>query len=262
MTDKFFHGVQWDSKYERLRLDALNKILQDGQILSKYDQTNGKENSYMDKKIFLSVYPNGVYAKEFSGCIELPTYSAFDMTRSNFYFILNKKIKDDFIVAPGNYPLECLIEDHIPLKKYLIGVGNAGYGIDRKLIFCYWYTMFLKGKITQVELYKKIKEEFFPYLLTEEEVASHIESTTNWYNAYAGDTYYNQYIAYSLSKNENDLIYKGSYDIVKQIFANHEIPIKFYDNSGYRVEPEEQITKVLKMKRYIKDNATYIKNSK
>lgn len=256
MSDKFFHAIKWDCNSEHVRLITLRKILQDGQILSKYDQTHGEDNSYIDKKIFLSVYPTGLYVNSFSGRMT-SAYSSFDMTRSTFYLILSSKIKNDFNTISGSYPYECLVDGPISLKKYLVGIGNAGYDIDRKLIFCYLYTMFLKGKITQVELYKKLKEAYFPLLLDHKDVAEFIESVTKFASSYQGNTDYNEYIAYSLSKNADDLIDKGSYDSIKETFTNHDMPVHFFDNSGHSVEPEKQLVKVLKMQRYIKNNAAY-----
>lgn len=262
MNTKFFHGIDWDGKNNDRKLFILNKILDDGKILSPKEQYKRKNMtlSNNNNKIFLSVYPNGFFANDFPGKDFLrDSYTGFDMTRSSFYFILNKDLQRDFTLLKGAYPLECIVQEAIPLDKYLVGIGNAGYTINQNLQFCYYYTRFLNKEITQQELKNRIKDFYFPENLNTDYVNDLIKSKTRFCHEYRGNTDYNQDIFTSISKEPEELIYPGILDDINKIFQEHNMPVLFYDNAGYRVYKEQQLIKVKKMKEYISKNAKYIK---
>lgn len=97
-------------------LDILKVILKSGYILipshqNKYYSSFNSDLALDDRmtgnndKIYLSVYPNGSYSKEFSGNSNLKLgYDGFDMTRNTFFLILNSKLKEDYKLDPGIYP--------------------------------------------------------------------------------------------------------------------------------------------------------------
>lgn len=252
MNDKFFHAINFDDKNDLKKILVLSNILEEGRLLSLKDRGIANNN-----QIYFSVYPEGMYKDIYNGTDKtIDTYTGFDMTNSSFYFILNSNLRKDYDLYPGAYPLECVARKPVLLKKYLVGIGNAGYKIDVQLQFCYYYTLLLNNKITEEDFYNKVKEIYFPQNNIKDIIKSHTMFNNNW----RGDTDYNRFILKSISKKPEELLFPGIYDQVKNVFKEHDISIKFYDSVGYSVEPEKQLKKIIIMQDYIKRKAKYIEN--
>ena len=242
MNDKFFHGVKWDSDNLYDRLITLKKILKCGYILSPSSQKSGLNN---DDKIYLSVYPNGIYSNIYTGN-KIASDNAFDMTRRSFYFILDSKLKDDYEITLGVYPNECIINSKIDLYKYLIGIGNCGCDIDHRILTCYYFNKYISNEINIDELIKSISDIFFFTNVSTaiSEIQSHITNPL----------YRNNYLDYSIKKEEKSLIYYGDYYSIKREVEKINSDINFYDNLGYLIDEErEEKVKIMK-KRLIINN--------
>ena len=241
MSDKFFHGVKWDSDNLHDKLMTLKEILKSGYILGSASQ--GIDSPY-DDKIFLSVYPISIYSNLYKGN-GYAQEDAFNMTRRSFYFILNSKLKDDYKIIPGNYPSECIIQSKIDLYKHLIGIGNAGCEISVSILICYYFNTYMCNEITIDELEKYIRETcWFTNINT---AISEIQrSITN--------PLLDNYFDCSIEKDEKSLIFYRNYYRLKQMMEENNFDINLYDNSGYLVDDVKRLETVKKMKKRIIDS--------
>lgn len=261
LTTKFLHGIAWDTNSDAYRISILQEILKDGKILSSRDIAikNGVDFTTERDKIFLSVYPYGIYSSKYLGNGCHNGYTGYDMTTESFYFILSRKLISDFNIEAGVFPLECTIDKPIDLKKYLIGVGNAGYSINSNLIMCYYYTLYLKGIISENVMLNKIRNCLNPgpdYLQFQNNkvILEIIEAWAKWLSC-TGDTKYSRTVELVCKKETEEFINPGCYKTIKRVFDENSFSIKFYDHEGYSVEPEKQLTKVRHMQQYIRKNA-------
>lgn len=262
---KFFHGVGWNETDE-IRLKNLEKILGDGKILSAKDVTlkNGSVPSSELDKVFLSVHPYGIYSRKFVGDRQPKGYTGFDMTTSSFYFILNNQLIKNLRVESGSYPLECTTDEAIDLKKYLVGVGNAGYEISPQLIMCYYYTMYIKGGISQKEMLVKMRNCLIPgkdYLRYQNDhfIFEQIYSWTHLNGHFYGDTAYNRVVDTVYKQSSESFVAPRYYNPIKEMFEKHSFYTEYYDFEGYSIEPEKRLVKASKMHEYIRKNAPYYK---
>lgn len=265
LTTKFLHGIAWDTKSDANRLRILQEILKDGKILSSRDIAikKGADFTYKTDKIFLSVYPYGIYSSQYLGDGYNNGYTGYDMTTDSFYFILSRKLMSDFNIEAGCFPLECTVDKPIDLKKYLVGVGNAGYNINSNLIMCYYYTLYLKGIISQDKLISKIRNCLSPssnYLQFQNNqvIWEIIECWAKWLSI-TGDTKYSQTIELVCEKPTEEFINPGCYTFIKRAFEENGVSTRFYDYEGYSVEPEKQLIKARCMQQYIRKNASHKK---
>ena len=265
MTTKFFHGIAWREDSNAYRISLLKEILKDGKILSPRDVDikNGFIPISSNDNIFLSVYPYGIYSSEYLGDDHHNGMTGFEMTTDTFYFILSRKIISDFNVYSGAYPLECVVNEPIDLKKYLVGVGNAGYNINSDLIMCYYYTKYLKGHISQDILLNKIRNYLCPglnYFQIQDNQAI-LKIINSWVNIVYHDGYteYRKTIESVRGESAEHFIKPGAYYDIKRVFDENGFPIRFYDFAGYSVEPERQQAKVRRMQKYILGNAVFNK---
>ena len=255
MSDKFFHGVMFDTEDNYKRLERLRNILRCGYLLSLHEQSkNGLKNyaqdelyySSNDDKIYLSVYPNGVYSNVYTGKENVRfLYDAFDMTSQTFYFILSSNLKKDYNIRPGNYPKECIILSRIDLYKYLVGIGNPGCNIDYRLITSYYLAKYVNSEINVNELLKSMKV-IYPFLDNSDVVLALYSICGSNFDSYCED-----YLNHSLESDESELIYYGNYYGIKKILEEENCDIKLYDVSGYNVSADKQLSRVRVMKKYL-----------
>lgn len=262
LSAKFFHGIEWDGTDDS-RIRTLEKILRDGKILSPRDVAikNGHFPVLESYKIFLSVHPYGIYSTRFTGDEEPKARTGYDMTTSSFYFILKNRLIRNLNIEPGTFPLECTVEEPIDLKKYLVGVGNAGYDINPNLIMCYYYTMYLKGHISQKDMLIKMRNCLNPgvnYLQYQNDqvILGIIDDWAHLNGRFYGDTEYNRVIETVYEQSPEEFLDPKYYDTIKKMFERYGFNTKYYDFEGYSIEPEKQLVKVHQMQQYIRKNAS------
>lgn len=249
MEDKFFHGIEWDSNDDVSRIEILNNILKFGKLLSYKDRCISDND-----RIYFSVKPDSIYKDEYDGNeMTKDIYTGFDMTSSTFYLIFDKKIKE--LLQKGFYRLECFSTVSIDIKDYLVGVGNTGYNVDPDIEFCYLYTLFLNKEISEEELKASLREVYCDY---SNKIEQKIRALTQIADKWIGNTEYNENVLKARINEPEKLLQHGLYNEIKDTFDKNNIPIKYYDNNGYLIKPENELKKAKIMKAYIEKNAKYI----
>ena len=253
MTDKFYHAVMWDEVDRNKRLQTFRDILKCGYLLSTFEQYkmgvdyNSELDRTVSNNIYLSVYPKGIYCDMYKGNPNTKfIYDSFYMTNETLYFILSSKLKEDYNIIPGKYPNECLIKEKIDLYKYLVGVGNTGFNIDKKVLSSYFITRYMNEEITREELIQRLSKMY---------LYNDINKVINeLYSALLTNNPHYNYFDQSTSLEPVDLIQLGDYCDVKRILEEENCNIGIYDTYGYYIEPEEQLTKVKGMQEYLQNN--------
>lgn len=245
MSNKFFHGIEWDSDNINHKLYTLKCILESGYILGPKSQ--GIISSYgFGDKIFLSVYPKGEYSNIYTGNGKAET-SGYEMSSNSFYFILDSKLKDDYEIVAGNYPLECTVNSKIDLYKYLVGIGNVGCNIDYRIIVCYYITKYMNNEIDIEELFNKLGDVF---ILSD--ITTIIKEINMFLNRYVYDE--GHYLYYATMTDEKDLISYDNYYAIKEVIDEMKLDIKFYNDAGYLIDDNKELNKLRMMRKKIIDS--------
>lgn len=165
----------------------------------------------------------------------------FSFVYPRFFLIFKEDIYNDFFMKKAPLKEEYYLRGSIPLDKYLIGIGNGGYEVDRELELYYYYFLYKNKEISKEELKKEIitpginPAEFIGDLRI-----SIIDSFDN-----------EKSILCNLEKqNISDLIKKRHYyDSLKKLCDRYNYPL--YDGKGSLLKEEEVNEYASKIKKYV-----------
>ena len=244
LNDKYIHSPNWENRND---LENFQKILRCGYLLTP--EESGVKTAYYKDKIFLAAHPNGVYAKEYPevGIACFSSTDGYQMASKGLFFILNSKIKEDYDLHPVTYKYECAVNQKIDLYKYLEGIGNAGFDIDEKLIYCYYYIKYVNGEIPASEIIEVVQERNLGLNLV-----MVLDSIGKSINSMALPEY--NYLNCVLSADVDSLLRTGRYYDVSRMLSEENKKIELYDKYGYPIEPQARIEEVHNMYDYVKDN--------
>ena len=256
LYDKFFHSPNW-SYHNRFQLNEFRTILQSGYILSPTKL--GKEPFFPElseaDKVYLSVHPNGEFAKEYIGKHsrnEADYSNGYGMTLRGQNFILSSDLKNDYNPERGEYDCECVVPNQVELYKYLVGIGNAGYSINDDFVLCYHLIRYFNGEINDDELVKIIKDSTFY-----SSISGRVWCTINYY--------FNprqNYLMKQMHNSPESFVEVGNYYNVLMILEELRKNIPLYDRYGNIIVPQKSIEEAKKIHKYIQTNLDFATRDK
>ena len=244
LTDKFIHSPNWEYTKD---LERFQDIVKNGYLVTP--EESGIRTSYYKDKIFLAVHPNGIYSNDYpaSGMGIFTNLNGYTMATHGLYFILNSKVKEDYDLQPLTYKYECFSNRKIDLYKYLEGIGNTGFNIDDKLIYCYYFIKFANDCIPASKIIEIVQERNLDFGL-----ALAIKNESVCVNSLAVPE--KNYLNLILNSKVEDLFKIGNYYEIVKILKEEKQNIKLYDKYGYLLDPEKRIDEVNNMYEYVISN--------
>lgn len=251
----FIHGFPF-ATFDDIALKKLDSILESNylycmddikKINPKYTFFPIPEEALYNKtsEVCLSVHPTSLKYSHKNGNSD-STFKSF--SNQTFYLVFKEEIMKDFNIREGILTDEYYLSGSIPVKEYLVGIGNSGLQVNYRLNTIYNFFRYYNKEITFDEFIlftgKYNCKDMFDLNKIE-----HISEVVDLYSYITYKTIDGKVLPeFKINSDEYYLEKYRYYNRLKELCLQYKLDM--YDSNGIFIEESNMLPKIEEMKKY------------